>query len=64
MRRYPDSYMESVELDENLLHKVDCVLIATDHSNYDYSFIYEHSSLIVDTRNAMKNFNDCKIYKA
>ncbi len=42
---------------------MDCVLIATDHSVYDYRFIYEHSLLIVDTRNAMKGYADKKIYR-
>lgn len=64
MRKYPDLCMESVGLDDKLLKEVDCVLIATDHSSYDYQFINEHSSLIVDTRNAMKNYNDNKIFKA
>jgi UDP-N-acetyl-D-glucosamine dehydrogenase len=31
---------------------MDCVLIATDHSVYDYQFILDHANLVVDTRNA------------
>ena len=31
------------------------MLIATDHSAYDYDFIVEHARLVVDTRNATKN---------
>jgi len=64
MRKYPDFQMESIGLNEELLKAVDCVLIATDHSNYDYEFIYKHSPLIIDTRNAMKEFQDTKIVKA
>ena len=64
MRKYPWLYMESVALNEKLLKTSDCVLVATDHSDYDYQFIYEHSQLIVDTRNAMKKFDDSKIFKA
>jgi len=30
----------------------DCVIIATDHSAYDYEWIVRHSRLVVDTRNA------------
>ncbi len=30
------------------------MLIATDHSAYDYEFIVEHARLVVDTRNATK----------
>jgi len=29
-------------------------LIVTDHSAYNWSWIAQHASLIVDTRNAMK----------
>ena len=31
------------------------VLIATDHSAYDYDFIVRNSKLVVDTRNATKD---------
>ena len=44
--------MESTELNPETLAAVDCVLLATDHSAYDYPFILEHSNLIIDTRNA------------
>ena len=37
--------------------KVDCVLIVTDHSDYDYEWIAQHASLIVDTRNAMRGIH-------
>jgi UDP-N-acetyl-D-glucosamine dehydrogenase len=36
------------------VNKYDCVLIVTDHSDYDYRWIAQHASLVVDTRNAMK----------
>jgi len=32
----------------------DCVLIVTDHSNYDYASIVRDAKLVVDTRNATK----------
>jgi UDP-N-acetyl-D-glucosamine dehydrogenase len=31
------------------------VLIATDHSIYDFDFIVAHSKLVLDTRNATKH---------
>ena len=31
------------------------MLIATDHSAYDYDFIVQHAKLVIDTRNATKN---------
>ena len=45
MRHYPDlPAMRSHELTPEYLGAQDCVLIATDHSAYDYDFIVEHSS--------------------
>jgi len=32
----------------------DCVVIVTDHSQYDYAKIVENAKLVVDTRNATK----------
>ena len=55
MRRYPHLKMASQELTPDLLHSQDCILIVTDHSAYDWPWIVEHSSLIVDTRNATRN---------
>ena len=41
----------------------DCVLIVTDHSDYDYQWIARHASLVVDTRNAMKNIQGDNIVR-
>jgi len=50
VRRY--SYnLTSVSLTAENLSSFDCILIATNHSTYDYDFILKHSRLIVDTRN-------------
>tara|TARA_B100000315_G_scaffold260487_1_gene322297 strand:- start:3325 stop:4629 length:1305 start_codon:yes stop_codon:yes gene_type:complete len=43
------------DLTPSSLSAADCVVIVTDHSSYDWNFIVENSSLIVDTRNATKN---------
>jgi UDP-N-acetyl-D-glucosamine dehydrogenase len=43
------------ELTSEYLGSQDCVLIVTDRSAYDWNWIGQHASLIVDTRNAMKN---------
>jgi UDP-N-acetyl-D-glucosamine dehydrogenase len=32
---------------------VDCVVIVTNHSQYDYQMVLDNANLIVDTRNAM-----------
>ena len=37
--------------------KFDCVLIVTDHSDYDYEWIAQHASLVVDTRNATRDIH-------
>ena len=54
MRKHDLRPMESRELTEEYLSGQDCVLIATDHTGYDYNFIVEHAPLVVDTRNATR----------
>jgi UDP-N-acetyl-D-glucosamine dehydrogenase len=55
MRHYPQLRMASQDLTPEYLAAQDCVLIVTDHSAYNWSWIAEHAPLIVDTRNAMKD---------
>ncbi|OHB99545.1 MAG: UDP-N-acetyl-D-glucosamine dehydrogenase [Planctomycetes bacterium RIFCSPLOWO2_12_FULL_39_13] len=47
----------SKTLSKELLSKVDCSVIVTDHSNFNYELIVSHSKLIIDTRNALKGIN-------
>jgi UDP-N-acetyl-D-glucosamine dehydrogenase len=47
--------MTSKELTAAALRSYDCVLIATDHTAYDYAWIVRHAPLVVDTRNAAAN---------
>ncbi len=54
MRHYPHLRMASQALSPGYLGSLDCVLIATDHSGYDWPLIVEHSGLVVDTRNATR----------
>lgn len=42
----------------------DCVLIATNHADYDYKWLVENSSLVVDTRNATDGMRSPNIVKA
>ena len=58
--------INSVDLNKDNLVKYDLVILSTDHSDFDYKFISENSSLIVDTRNAfVKNEISAEhIYKA
>jgi UDP-N-acetyl-D-glucosamine dehydrogenase len=43
------------------LGQYDCVLIVTDHSDYDYKKIVDEAKLVVDTRNATKEIKSEKI---
>jgi UDP-N-acetyl-D-glucosamine dehydrogenase len=45
----------------NDLGKYDCVVIVTDHSDYDYQRIVQESQLVVDTRNATRGIQSPKI---
>src|SRR5262245_15674588 len=55
MRHWPHlDPMHSQPLTAEYLAAQDCVLIATDHTAYDYAFIVKHSRLVIDTRNATK----------
>jgi UDP-N-acetyl-D-glucosamine dehydrogenase len=53
-RKY-DLQMTNTPLDN--LGEYDCVLIVTDHSDYDYQRIVRESKLVVDTRNATKGIS-------
>jgi UDP-N-acetyl-D-glucosamine dehydrogenase len=57
MRMY-DLKMVSVSVTEKTLKEYDCVVIATDHSSYDYKFIVNNAQLVVDTRNATKGIKN------
>src|SRR6516225_9235960 len=45
------------------LEQYDCVLIITDHSDYDYEEIVAQSKLVVDSRNATKGIKSPKIVR-
>jgi UDP-N-acetyl-D-glucosamine dehydrogenase len=45
------------------LDQYDCVLIVTDHSDYDYRKIVHDSQLVVDTRNATRGIQSEKIVR-
>ena len=45
------------------LGQYDCVMILTDHSDYDYQRIVDESQLVVDTRNATKGIKSPKVVR-
>jgi UDP-N-acetyl-D-glucosamine dehydrogenase len=47
----------------NNLGQYDCVLIVTDHSDYDYKKIVNDSKLVVDSRNATREIKSDKIVR-
>lgn len=46
--------MNSIVLNKNTLSEYDCVILVTDHDEFDYTEIQHHSKLIIDTRNRFK----------
>jgi len=56
MRHYPDlPAMNSEDLTPAYLGSQDCIVIATDHSAYDFDFIVTHAKFVLDTRNATRD---------
>ena len=65
-QREHDLRMKSVPLTPARLKRYDCVLISTDHDDYDYEMIVRNAKLVVDTRNACAHVKGAKknVYKA
>ncbi|MGA2020627.1 MAG: nucleotide sugar dehydrogenase [Candidatus Sulfotelmatobacter sp.] len=59
-RKY-DLQMKRSELDK--LGEYDCIVIVTDHSDYDYKKIVREARLVVDTRNATKGIDSPKVVR-
>jgi UDP-N-acetyl-D-glucosamine dehydrogenase len=53
-RRHPHLRLESQSLTEDFLRAQDAVLIVTDHSAYDWTWIVKNSALVIDTRDATR----------
>ncbi len=64
---YSDPFVRSIEfngrvirslnLTPEVLQSMDCAVVLTDHSSFNYAMIGTHSRLIVDCRNVLKGFN-------
>jgi UDP-N-acetyl-D-glucosamine dehydrogenase len=50
--------LASVPLAPETLRRADCVVVATDHRNFDYAVIAREASLVVDLRNALGGVRD------
>jgi len=60
---YDGQKYKSVSLTKTILCSYDCVVILTAHRAFDYDLIVNNSSLIVDTRNALKGYNNKNIIR-
>ena len=45
--------LQSVALTAETLAAADCVVIVTDHRDFDYHCVADHAAVIVDARNAL-----------
>jgi UDP-N-acetyl-D-glucosamine dehydrogenase len=53
----------SVDLTAALATKPDCCVICTDHSGFDYAALVQSGTLIVDTRNALRQHEHPSIFR-
>jgi UDP-N-acetyl-D-glucosamine dehydrogenase len=70
---YHDPHVPLVETHEGVLlsapfnaetlRSADAAVIVTDHSSIPYAEVLRHSALVVDTRNALRGFDDPKIVR-
>ncbi|HTP86815.1 MAG TPA: nucleotide sugar dehydrogenase [Bryobacteraceae bacterium] len=67
---FSDPFVSSIRLDNTSLNaspvnetvaQADCVVVITDHSNFDYDAIHDKAKLLVDTRNAYRGRKSEKI---
>ena len=69
---YSDPFVPTIRLDgtslcalavDSSVEAADCVVIITDHTDFDYERIHDKAKLIVDTRNAYRNRKSEKIVR-
>jgi UDP-N-acetyl-D-glucosamine dehydrogenase len=69
---YSDPYVPALKLEgidlksqeaQASARQADCVVIITDHSDFDYQGLLESAKLIVDTRNALRGIESEKIVR-
>jgi UDP-N-acetyl-D-glucosamine dehydrogenase len=53
----------SVELTEENIGDADAVVVVTDHGNIDYHLVVRSAKIILDTRNALKAFDDNRVIR-
>jgi UDP-N-acetyl-D-mannosaminuronate dehydrogenase len=55
--------LESIDLNEAIAAKPDCAVICTDHAVFDYDPLVRSGTLVVDTRNALKQRQGPTIFR-
>lgn len=55
--------LKAIPLTAEALSDMDCAVLVTDHTSFDYDFILKHSRRIFDTRNAYKGVKSDKIVR-
>jgi len=61
--KFDGQVMQSVNLSPAMLRSMDCVVILTDHSVFDYAMVADSSSLILDSRHALGEFSGSHIIR-
>ena len=57
MRRYSFD-LKTIELTKENIQSYDCIIVATNHDDFDYPTIAKHAKLIVDTRGVYRGLNE------
>jgi UDP-N-acetyl-D-glucosamine dehydrogenase len=55
--------LKSRQLTDELLSESDCVVLATDHSLYDYKHIVDKASLVFDSRGVTRNIKSNNLFR-
>jgi UDP-N-acetyl-D-glucosamine dehydrogenase len=61
--RIADSVLTSVEITDEHLASADCVVIATDHTSYDYKHIADKATFVFDARGVTRNLRNENIIR-
>ena len=59
--RIGDKLLCSANMTRDLLQSMDCVVILTDHSMFDYSIIAAASPMVLDCRNSSRAYSGSNI---
>ncbi|MBL76624.1 MAG: UDP-N-acetyl-D-glucosamine dehydrogenase [Chloroflexi bacterium] len=58
--QYEHFDMSSIDINESIMQSFDCVIIATNHDDYDWPWVIQNSHALLDTRNATANTKGSK----